>query len=222
MEAKIRVYCDTNTLPGNAGNSATESEALKQLQSDERLTWFTSHIVRHEAMKTRDEGKRSMLVGEHEARTPIPNDEKVVGFNAQSSQHGFVGFFLLADVQDEALRAELIARGLDQRDAEHSRRGGRVSTSLAFRPRRRNALRLSRPTSPFLCLRQSRPHPCQFHWRHRRCIGISQRSCVNFFIGHCHDLRPIRFIVGRKVIAAVAHDFGRTVLVHVARPYGQL
>jgi hypothetical protein len=70
-------------------------------------------------MKTKDEGKRSTLVGEHEARTLIPKDEKVVGFNAQSSQHGFVGFFLLADVQDETLRAELIAQGLEQRDAEH-------------------------------------------------------------------------------------------------------
>jgi hypothetical protein len=74
----------------------------------------------------------------------------------------------------------------------------------------------------FLCLRQSRPHPRQFLWRHRLRIGISLRSCVNFFIGHCHDLRPIRFIVRRKVIAAVAHDFGCTVLAHVVRPYGQL
>jgi hypothetical protein len=41
-----------------------------------------------------------------------------VGFNAQADLYGFTGFFLLADVQDEKIRAELLEHGLTQRDAE--------------------------------------------------------------------------------------------------------
>ena len=53
MEPKIKVYCDTNTLPGNADACETESKATEQLSSNERLIWFTSYIVRYEAMNTK-------------------------------------------------------------------------------------------------------------------------------------------------------------------------
>jgi hypothetical protein len=120
--AQLKVYGDTNTLPSNASNHASQEElaALEQLRADERLEWFTSHIVRHEATNTKNESKRNTLVGEHEARKPLPKDEMIVGFNTQTVQSGgFLGFTLISDVQDEALRAELIKRGLTQRDAEH-------------------------------------------------------------------------------------------------------
>jgi RNase P/RNase MRP subunit p29 len=58
--------------------------------------------------RVQDERKRTVLVAEHKERETVPKDEKVVGFNAQADQYGFTGFFLLSDVQDEALRAELI------------------------------------------------------------------------------------------------------------------
>jgi large subunit ribosomal protein L30 len=121
LEAQLKIYGDTNTLPGNIGYaSQQELKALKQLWSDKRLIWFSSHLVRHEAMNTKDESKRSRLVGEHEERKLIPKDEKIVGFNAQTIQYGgFIGFSLISDVQDEKLRAELMERGLAQRDAEH-------------------------------------------------------------------------------------------------------
>jgi hypothetical protein len=119
MQTELKIYCDTNTLPDNADICKEEAEALKQLRSIEGLKWFTSHIVGHEATRTKDESKRSKLLDQHAERELIPKDEKVVGYNAQSDGYSFVGFFLLSDVQDEALRSELMTRGLAQRDAEH-------------------------------------------------------------------------------------------------------
>jgi hypothetical protein len=119
MEEQLKIYCDTNTLPGNADVDKEQSEALEQLQSIQGLKWFTSHIVGHEATRTKDENKRSRLLDQHTERELIPRDEKVVGYNAQSDGYSFVGFFQLSDVQDEALRSELVTRGLAQRDAEH-------------------------------------------------------------------------------------------------------
>jgi len=121
METQLKVYCDTNTLPGNADACEKESKALKQLQSIEGgLKWFPSHIVQHEATSTKDESKRNKLLAEHQERESIQKDEKVVDYNAQSDIYGgFTGFFLISDVQDEALRSELISSGLTQRDAEH-------------------------------------------------------------------------------------------------------
>jgi hypothetical protein len=118
MDTELKIYGDTNTLLGNIPSN--ELAALKQLLSDKRLKWFASHIVRHEAMNTKDESKRNMLVGEHEARTPVEQDEKIVGYNAQTDHTGgFIGFALISDVQDENLRAELIEHGLEPKDAEH-------------------------------------------------------------------------------------------------------
>jgi hypothetical protein len=37
----------------------------------------------------------------------------------ETAPKGFIGFSLISDVQDEKLRAELMERGLAQRDAEH-------------------------------------------------------------------------------------------------------
>jgi hypothetical protein len=86
----------------------------------EGLRLLDSHLVRHEAANTKDEGKRKRLLAEHEARERVPRDENVVGYNAQSDINGgFIGFFLISDVQDETPHAELISCGLTRRDAEH-------------------------------------------------------------------------------------------------------
>jgi predicted nucleic acid-binding protein len=120
MTTELKIYCDTNTLPENADADEEEAEALKRLKSIEGLKWFTSHIVGHEATSTKDESQRKKLLAQNEERERVPKDEKVIGYNAQSDINGgFIGFFLLSDVQDEDLRAELISRGLSRRDAEH-------------------------------------------------------------------------------------------------------
>lgn len=74
----------------------------------------------NEATRTKDESKRNTLVDEHQAREKVIKDETIVGYNAQSDPcGGFIGFALISDVPNEAIRAELIGRGLEQRDAEH-------------------------------------------------------------------------------------------------------
>jgi hypothetical protein len=78
MQTELKIYCDTNTLPDNADICKEEAEALKQLRSIEGLKWFTSHIVGHEATRTKDESKRSKLLDQHAERELIPKDEKVV------------------------------------------------------------------------------------------------------------------------------------------------
>jgi hypothetical protein len=71
-------------------------------------------------MNTKNESRRKTLVGEHEEREPLPQDERMVGFNALSDPSGgFIGFPIFSDVQDEKLRDELMEHGLDRRDAEH-------------------------------------------------------------------------------------------------------
>src|SRR5262249_52641279 len=68
----------------------------------------------------KNETRRNRLLAQHKGRVAVPKDEKVVGYNAQSDINGgFVGLFLISDVQDEALRSELIDSGLTRRDGEH-------------------------------------------------------------------------------------------------------
>ena len=59
-------------------------------------------------------------LAEHAALKPILKDEKLLGFNATSGPYGgFTCHPIIADVQDETIRNELIAKGLEPRDAEH-------------------------------------------------------------------------------------------------------
>jgi predicted nucleic acid-binding protein len=119
----LKIYCDTSVLPENIDGtdpkSQRESAAMKKLQTYHGLM-FGSHIVRYEAANTPNESKRNQLLNQSETLKRVPKDEKPVGFNETTGPNAaFVGFFLIADVQDESIRKELIARGLEQRDAEH-------------------------------------------------------------------------------------------------------
>jgi hypothetical protein len=118
----LKIYCDTSTLPHNIRNldpkSQKELEAIRQLA--ETFSMFGSHLVSFEAERTPNKIDRDHLIVEAKGLKPVPKDEKVVGNNAQTLPFGgFIGFFLISDVQDEPLRQELMKRGLDQRDAEH-------------------------------------------------------------------------------------------------------
>ena len=123
MDTELTVYGDTNTLPSNSSNACSkEMSALNQLWHVKGLKWFSSHLVNYEVGKTTDESKRNRLVAEYKEREIISKDERIVGVNIQylsSPYGGFVSFYLLSDVQDEPLRAELIQQRFDQRDAEH-------------------------------------------------------------------------------------------------------
>src|SRR6266498_3072744 len=54
---------------------------------------------------------------------PIPNDEKLLGIHTTTDQYGgFVSSPMISDVQDEAIRAELIERGLNKKTLNTSHR----------------------------------------------------------------------------------------------------
>jgi hypothetical protein len=112
----MKIYRDTNTLPGNIRDE-TELAAVRELEKL-GLTMFGSHIGRYEAMNTKDENKRRELVNQHDRLQKTP--EKLLGFNVVTDHlGGFVCSPIISDVQDEQVRAELMQRGLAQRDAEH-------------------------------------------------------------------------------------------------------
>jgi hypothetical protein len=118
----MRIYVDTSALPSNIRHSDAKSQAdlaaYKQLKK--QLPMFTSHLVRHEVERTKDEIRRNSLIVDIEGLEPIQKDEKLLGFNSvQTDRYGFVTYPLISDVQDESIRQELMERRLDQRDAEH-------------------------------------------------------------------------------------------------------
>ncbi len=122
MEVKLRIYCDTNTLPHNIRHaderSQSELAALKQLAEGHSM--FGSLVVLRELMNTTEQTQQNNLIVDYKALEPIPKDEKVHGFHTQTDQYGgFVSYPLVSDVQDETLRDELTQRGLELRDAEH-------------------------------------------------------------------------------------------------------
>src|SRR5258708_37582710 len=81
----LKIYRDTNTLPGNIGDE-NELAAIKELERLGMTTMFGSHIVRYEAMNTENESKRQQLVAEYDALKPVPKDEKLLGFNAATKE----------------------------------------------------------------------------------------------------------------------------------------
>ncbi|MBZ5616655.1 MAG: hypothetical protein LAO23_21820 [Acidobacteriia bacterium] len=119
MSKKLKVYCDTNTLPGNIGDP-DELAALERLACHEGIELVCSHLGAHEASNTKSVQKRNVLVAEHNTRRCVEKDEKLLGFNTQTDwRGGFICSPLISDVQDESIRAELIDQGLEPRDAEH-------------------------------------------------------------------------------------------------------
>ncbi len=122
MKKLLRIYCDTDTLPHNIrhDDKKTQGElaALKRLAEEQLL--FGSLEVRREVMKTRKQSQQDNLIVDYKALKPITKDERVHGFHTQTDQFGgFITQPLISDVQDEALRNELVNRGLKLNDANH-------------------------------------------------------------------------------------------------------
>ena len=122
MEENLKIYCDTSVLPHNICHADEKSErelaALEELA--ERYSMFGSRVALRELMMTTDPTTKEHLIVEYQNLEPVPNDERVDGFHTQYDQlGGFVTCPLISDVQDEALRDELMGRGMKRRDAEH-------------------------------------------------------------------------------------------------------
>jgi hypothetical protein len=92
----VKIYCDTDTLFHNAKRQEKES-------------------------KTRRELVLANLTADYDQLPQISNDERFYRTERiiTDPHGGFIGNPLVSDVQDEAILAELVERGLEFRDAEH-------------------------------------------------------------------------------------------------------
>jgi hypothetical protein len=116
MRLTLKIYCETSVLPRNIDDPKTrekERAALKQLAKKHSM--FVPHLVRYEAMKTKNKTKRDALILECETLEPVPKDEKLLGYNiTQDDKFGFLAGPRISDVQNESLRQELMDRGFKQ------------------------------------------------------------------------------------------------------------
>ena len=123
MKSIMKIYCDTNTLFSNIKNLPVEIAALERLLEDYRAgknIMLRSRVDLREVMKTPCTILRQKLIEDYECLQPVPNDEKLHGFNKVTDYLG--GCFtypLISDVQDEVICAELEKRGLRHQDAQH-------------------------------------------------------------------------------------------------------
>ena len=115
---QLKIYGDTCTLTDNPSDAA-ELAALKKLYVDARVQFCTSNIVGQEATKTPDEVKRNTLVDDHKSRTKVANDERLGPAYAYGSGPHWAVTRPIYDVQDDALRAEIIENGIKFFDAGH-------------------------------------------------------------------------------------------------------
>jgi hypothetical protein len=119
----MKIYVETSCLRSNVSRhsdakSQRELNALEQLA--EQYSLFGSRLALREAMAAADVSQRDSLIIDHKGLQPIPNDERLLGYNTQSDPYGgFVCHPLIQDCQDEMLRKELMANGLQAKDAEH-------------------------------------------------------------------------------------------------------
>jgi hypothetical protein len=119
----MKIYGDTNTLRHNITTEPDEQEAVENLFTAHDkgiVVLHRSNISHHEVMNTPDPVQRQRLVDDAEQREGVPNNERLLGFQAQDmGRLGFISSPLMSDVQDDALCQELEQRGLDRADAQH-------------------------------------------------------------------------------------------------------
>jgi len=107
-EKDMKIYIDTCCLPSNIpypdAKSLKERAALDALEQSEQCSLFGSRRTLLEVMNTANQSKQNSLIVDYKALQSIPKDEKLLGFNHQSDQYGFICHPLIQDCQDEAMR----------------------------------------------------------------------------------------------------------------------
>lgn len=125
MELKriLKVYIETCILNSNLQqHHLNEYSALKAIETYPEVELIVSNVVLRELINTQKEQQRQKLREEFEFVHKVEKDERVYGSNIQSDGFGYGGHItypLVSDVQDEKMCAELLAKGLSLRDAQH-------------------------------------------------------------------------------------------------------
>ena len=119
----MKIYCDTSCLPENIRRHTDDPKSQKELAAltklAEQYQLFGSRVIDREIMKTTDKARQDVLIVNYKALQPVSKDEKLLGFHHQSDRYGFISCPMISDIQDEALRDELVQHALEPRDAEH-------------------------------------------------------------------------------------------------------
>lgn len=118
----MKIYCDTNTLPYNIRH--TDEKSRRELHAVEQLAQkhvlVTSRGVLRELMNTRSTSDRKRLKDDYDRLEMVLKDENVLSFQAQVDHYGgMVAYPLVSDVWNQAIRNELVERGLSDPDAQH-------------------------------------------------------------------------------------------------------
>jgi len=112
----INIYCDTSSLFSNVNRhqetkvqqEAAAVSSLLGLHRQGKISLLQSNIIRHEVERTRSAEQKDALLGDFLELVPVANDEKVLGFDTQHTDHrGIVTNPLVSDVQDERLVEKL-------------------------------------------------------------------------------------------------------------------
>jgi hypothetical protein len=126
----VKIYCDTDTLFHNVKRQEQESKTGKELVAIKQLLdcWrrgkilmFRSLVNLREIEKTKNTEQFANLRADYDQLPQIPNDERFYGTERiiTDPHGGFIENPLVSDVQDEAILAKLVERGLGLRDAQH-------------------------------------------------------------------------------------------------------
>ena len=123
----MKIYSDTDALLSNARHpdekTQQEREALIALLAMHRSGDVIIHqslVVYRELIATANEEQRKRLLADYEELKKVEHDQKLLGFNTVFDQlGGFTCSPMIADIQDEQMRAKLMHRGLTKQDAEH-------------------------------------------------------------------------------------------------------
>ena len=126
----VKIYCDTDTLFHNVKRQEQESKTRKELVAIKqmldcwrrgRILMFRSLVNLREIEKTKNAEQLAKLMADYEQLPQIPKDERFYGTEriVTDPHGGFIDNPLVSDVQNEAILAELVQRGLDFPDAQH-------------------------------------------------------------------------------------------------------
>ena len=90
MTGRVKIYCETSTLEGNAHPRHPEAkvakasiQALKKTDADGLIKLNRSLVNLREVSNTKDTVRRAGLTADYQELAPILKDERVLGFSPQ-------------------------------------------------------------------------------------------------------------------------------------------
>jgi len=129
MLGEITIYLDTSAVQSNASRHTMDSksitnlaamETLNQWQLPGRFKLLASRLNDQQISKTNNPTQKAKLREEYDTFSKVALNERLLFMSTVYDRFGgFVCSPIMADIQDEPTRDELIKIGLTRDDAEH-------------------------------------------------------------------------------------------------------